>query len=793
MGYGKTTAVKEFLTPKSSLTLWISIPVAENSVSFFWDEFAKQMAIFDDTTGKRLSSLGFPADAPQMAYVLSMLRGIDYRQNSILVVDDFYLVKSPQVGDFLARIAKEELDNFHIVVITRDTTNIDLAELTAKGICHIISQQVLRFTEEETRAYCTAIGYRPSDSDLARICEYTGGWISLIYLTVRGLERGVPIGRSSIIDELVERVLYSIYSERIRDFLPKVAVMEGFTVEQAVFVTQESRAGEFLKRLRRENAFVTYDETAGTYRIHNLLLDFLRMKQMGSVDLKELYRRVAEWHLERGEYAPAYVHFYRAGEVERILSLLDRVGTVTNADAQFEGSFEMFGTTPREMLFEHPMAYLQYISLLLMSGDSAMAEDGSRRLDELQEHYQGTERVHPSLRNRILAEISIVQVFAVFNDVEKMVACTNEASRLLDGGQSSLLQRQAEFTFGSPHLLYSYYKERGHLEQTTDALAAGLPAFARVTDGCGTGSEYAVAAEYALETGDWQAAELNSLKAIYKAKTKDQTGITLCASFALIRLFILQGKTAEGQEVLRQLREDVPQANSAVYNTTLDLIEGYVYGCLGQSEKIPLWLKEGDMSPARFLFQGMAFNYIVYGKAVLLSKNYIELEMLTEAFAQYFSVFGNQLGFLHNQILESAAKYRLYGPEKGCAALRRALDMGREDRIILPFAEYAPAIHDMMRLIAQADTRDEYARTVLSCCERYMESLKNVSQEAASLSVREIQVLSLAAEGLKRGEIATRLTVSVGTVQTHLHNIYQKLEVGGRTAAIKKAQELKLI
>ncbi len=298
-----------------------------------------------------------------------------------------------------------------------------------------------------------------------------------------------------------------------------------------------------------------------------------------------------------------------------------------------------------------------------------------------------------------------------------MVTCTTEALRLLQGDASCLMKREAEFTFGSPHFLYTYYKEPGRLRETADFVASEFPAFSRLSNGCGTGCDYVTLAEYALETGDWQTAELNAFKAIYKAKTMGQTGIALCAGLTLMRLYICQGKIDEALEHLRQLRADVTRENSAVYNTTLELAEGYVYGCLTLPDSIPEWLRTGDMSSARFMYQGMAFNYIVHGKAVLLSEDYIRLEMLTETFPQYFGVFRNQLGFLHNQILGAAAKYRLYGMEKGCAALREALGMAREDYLILPFAEYAPAIIGMTRHIAQGGG-DDYLKVVFGVCEQ---------------------------------------------------------------------------
>ncbi len=53
---------------------------------------------------------------------------------------------------------------------------------------------------------------------------------------------------------------------------------------------------------------------------------------------------------------------------------------------------------------------------------------------------------------------------------------------------------------------------------------------------------------------------------------------------------------------------------------------------------------------------------------------------------------------------------------------------------------------------------------------------------ATLLSAREIDVLSLAAEGQDNEQIAARLTPSVRTVERHLQNLYAKLGVHGRAA-----------
>jgi len=65
---------------------------------------------------------------------------------------------------------------------------------------------------------------------------------------------------------------------------------------------------------------------------------------------------------------------------------------------------------------------------------------------------------------------------------------------------------------------------------------------------------------------------------------------------------------------------------------------------------------------------------------------------------------------------------------------------------------------------------------------------KPVDEEGIErLTKREMEVLKLAAKGLRNKEIAEELVLSVRTVQGHLSNIFGKMQVGSRTEAVIKA------
>jgi DNA-binding CsgD family transcriptional regulator len=64
---------------------------------------------------------------------------------------------------------------------------------------------------------------------------------------------------------------------------------------------------------------------------------------------------------------------------------------------------------------------------------------------------------------------------------------------------------------------------------------------------------------------------------------------------------------------------------------------------------------------------------------------------------------------------------------------------------------------------------------------------------SASLTPREIEVLALSADGLNGPGVARELSISPATVRTHLANLYRKLGVGSRAAAVAKAMRLGVI
>jgi DNA-binding NarL/FixJ family response regulator len=71
-------------------------------------------------------------------------------------------------------------------------------------------------------------------------------------------------------------------------------------------------------------------------------------------------------------------------------------------------------------------------------------------------------------------------------------------------------------------------------------------------------------------------------------------------------------------------------------------------------------------------------------------------------------------------------------------------------------------------------------QSVARAMDRLLKRESEIDRLSRLLTPRELEIVRLAAEGLKNKEISERLSITEGTVKIHLHNIYEKLGVTGR-------------
>jgi LuxR family maltose regulon positive regulatory protein len=148
---------------------------------------------------------------------------------------------------------------------------------------------------------------------------------------------------------------------------------------------------------------------------------------------------------------------------------------------------------------------------------------------------------------------------------------------------------------------------------------------------------------------------------------------------------------------------------------------------------------------------------------------------------------------VETHLLAALAHRQLGDQPAATTATLRALALAEADRIVLPFAmtgstqllEALPS-RDTAHVALITDILDVLHGSPLSSADR------SVPGYAEKLSPGELRILRYLPTNLSRPEIATELSISLNTVSTHIRNIYAKLDVGDRSSAVRRAQELQI-
>jgi LuxR family maltose regulon positive regulatory protein len=145
--------------------------------------------------------------------------------------------------------------------------------------------------------------------------------------------------------------------------------------------------------------------------------------------------------------------------------------------------------------------------------------------------------------------------------------------------------------------------------------------------------------------------------------------------------------------------------------------------------------------------------------------------------------------------LLAALAHRELGDQRAAiAAAEGALALAEPDRLVLPFATTGTL--DLLEAIPRHQTA--HAALLSDILDVIRGSAIAPSDESSlaeieHLSPSELRVLRYLPTNLSRPEIASELSVSVNTVNTHIRNIYAKLQAQDRSSAVQRAREMRLL
>jgi LuxR family maltose regulon positive regulatory protein len=161
---------------------------------------------------------------------------------------------------------------------------------------------------------------------------------------------------------------------------------------------------------------------------------------------------------------------------------------------------------------------------------------------------------------------------------------------------------------------------------------------------------------------------------------------------------------------------------------------------------------------------------------------------------------GGRLGTLIEiMVLQALAEDAAGRGDAAAAHLEQAVTLAEPEGHVRPFAQHGPALLPVLAVLPAAQRNPGYVHALQAACAGNKpasahELPTGPRQDLLDpLSPRELDVLRLLATDLTGPELARHLVVSLNTLRTHTRNVYAKLGVSGRRAAVSRARELGLL
>jgi LuxR family maltose regulon positive regulatory protein len=759
------------------------------------------------------------------------------RARVILVIDDLHELTSVAAVAQLTRLLAELPPHVHAILATRRDLPLQLHRLRLAGELAEIRTADLRFTERETRELLDASGIALSEAGAALLHQRTEGWAAGLRLAVISLagnpdpERFVAefSGSSRTVAEYLLAEMLDRQPEQVQDVLLRTSLLDRVNGELADLLTGRPGSERVLLDLEDANAFVVSLDSGRTwFRYHHLFADLLRLELRRRLpeEVKSLHLRSAEYLIRHGAVAEAIRHTQAAGDWSGAARLL--------ADHSFSLTLDGQAQTIEALLLAFPPAGEAGPDLPLARATSELARG---RLDEAAAHLAVAEThidsAPPDRRHRLRVTIASLKlslarrrghlagVIEQVRFLNSPVSGRSEEDIALDND----LRAVALMNLGTIEAwsLGSEESER-HLREGADlARAIGRPyvevgclaqlAFASKIRPFATTRALCQDAIALAERYGWGAEPVITPALMNLAGVMIWTGAFGEGERWLQRVErALQADSGPGIRLLLHLATGMLHAGRGMHEealaefSTAGRLQSQLAGTHALENQLAGWTvatqaRAGRPGEARATLAALDDDRARSGEignaraAISLAEG-----MAAQALGDLRDVIDGTdpvIGYVTvvEAHLLAGVSHRELG-DQGAAndAAERALALAEPDRLILPFAMTGSG--ELLKAMPRHETAHAALLTDILDVIRGSSPARGVPSSAPpteGLSPGELKVLRYLPTNLSRPEIASELSVSVNTVNTHIRHIYAKLRAQDRSSAVQRARELRLL
>ncbi|WP_122221786.1 LuxR C-terminal-related transcriptional regulator [Pseudomonas syringae group genomosp. 3] len=853
-GFGKSSLAVEFCQglPGQWQNVWLGLSARDSDPGRFLERLLASLQQFFPQLGAQAMGLLKMRQRHQPFAFEEWLEGLldelamhlMLSKPLLLVLDDYHLAQGPVLDRCLQFFLNHLPVGLVVMVTSRQRPDWHLARLRLSRQVLEIGEQDLRLTPAESIAVLDQPGRSLDSETLQRLILRSEGWVAglrfwLLAAAEAGDGNALPQtlrGSEVLIREyLLEEVIDCLPTD-VQAFLYDTACLERFCVELCDATRDSHDSEDMLRYLKAHQVFlVPLDEQGHWFRYHHLFSDLLRARQASGPQPTRLHLNACRWFSAQGLLDEAVEHALRAGHLDVAANLVQNLSEEQLLAEQNVGMLLRWKMDlPDDLLTSTPRLIVLYAWALGLACQLDAAEELASQLSRFLPAPSAT--AQKSMLAQWLALSGIIARGR--GDSEKTERCCREALLTLPekryGQRLVCLSTLANLAIANGDLWRAKVLNRDALElaqRVANPLFEALAHYDRARalqargeiirameevrqgqqrlKGLSSGRLYAVRARLTLYEGylltlRLQVAEGRALVLAGLAEARACRDISVLIGHCLIAT--MEGCAGCFAEAFSQLAE----AERLMHIWNVPPI--YYLGML-TLVKCEVWLAQGriDLAEAWLLRLTHTYNGGLGAAApechpqlpqhVELQRAMLErLKGEGQVSEQRLQALEKRAQEVGSQLLQLIAMTQQIGLLLGQARqdearnlLLRCLPVAAGGAL-LPFrvllGEHARWLHEQLLQAPPGSVRDALLEKLPPCT---APAVPEPAHGNDCLSVRELGVLRLIAQGCSNQEISEQLFISLHTVKTHASHINSKLGVERRTQAVARAKILGLL